>query len=1432
MNSLADRNLRLQDCKVHLLTRNLPSEPAARSWGLQGIACAMALLLAATCAHAQFGAQTVGASSGSQGITVTATVAGTVSSVEVLSLGSTSGDFAAGTGASNCASASLAVGGKCTESVTFTPAAPGLRLGAVVLVSTVGGVNTVLGTAYLSGTGQGGLGVLVAGNVLPVAGQLGIYKDPDIGDGGPATKAELHEPGGAVLDGAGNLYIADTDHNRIRMVCDVAAGPTPTATIAGTTCTNAGIISTIAGNGDPAYTGDGGLAANATVSSPESVALDGAGNLYIADSANNVIRMINAATGVITTVAGNFNGTVCSGASDPVGDGCAATKATLNQPEGVTLDGNGNLYIADTYNNRIREVNAATGVIATIAGSGAGGYNGDNMPAGTAELNLPYAVAFDAAGNMYIPDSANHRIRKVLAVSGVITAGSNITTFAGTGQPGLTACTATPVAANSAIVWAPSGVAVDAAGNVYIAETQNAAIRKVSAATGDISTLVQNGCGNYYFNDQFMPQVLYGPTGLYLDGMGDLYITDTLDMLIWKVQGNFVAIDLSTPVFQGQTSPTQPQTVENDGNAPLDLASITVETPPNPPDAEVDTTVANSCANGQTLTENADCEVGAVFAPPASPVLTVNTQETPIIDVADESMTGTALSTSPLKIELVGTAEPLYATNTLVTSSPNPSGLGQSVTFTVTVTTGSGALTGTVSISDTFSGVTTTLATALPVTASGSNSATATFAISTLLVGLHSITATYTPGTTDVHTGSTSPVYTQSVAEGTGVTLTSSGSPSTVGGNIIYLSTVGQSVTFTATVSNSGGGINPTGTVYFYDGFMLLGSQAINASYMATYTTSALTNGMHSITAQFVPSADTQLQSSTSPVLSQDVQAAAKIALISSQNPSTYGTAVTFTATITSSAAFPATGTVTFLNNGVSVGTGTLSGNPATATLLISSLPVGTDPITVTYAGDAYNSSASSAVLSQVVDEGQTVTTVTLATPNPGVAGTTETISATVTLTSGSAPLAGTVTFTSGTQTLGSATLTAGAASITPTLAIGSYQVVAAYQPSNPNAGASTSAPFPYSVVLATTQTTLVVAPNPDLVLTPITFTALVAGNGGTPTGSVNFLVNGTVVGTTALSGGKATYTDSTLLVGTYSITAQYLGDTNDSTSVSTATSLTVTTIPTTTVITSGITTGANPQVILVAAVLDNGAGPVPTGTVTFYNGNTVLGSATVDSTGAATITPSLALGANYSVDAVYSGDAEHGSSTSSALSVSGTPVDFGVTVTPATVTMASSQNATVTVTLISNANFTGTIGLGCSTLPVAVNCHFASISLNLPAGGSVSTQLTIDTNNPLGGGSSAMNRRPGDGRFSLAGLFLPLSLGFGFIFWRWRRRHARVFTMALVLVLTAAAFVATGCGGFSQATAAPGTYVIQVTGTNTASDVVHYQNVTLNITN
>jgi hypothetical protein len=522
---------------------------------------------------------------------------------------------------------------------------------------------------------------------------------------------------------------------------------------------------------------------------------------------------------------------------------------------------------------------------------------------------------------------------------------------------------------------------------------------------------------------------------------------------------------------------------------------------------------------------------------------------------------------------------------------------------------------------------------------------------------------------------------------------------------------------------------------------------------------------------------------------------------------------------------------VTFLDNGVSIGTGTLSGSPGMATLATSTLIAGTHPITVTYAGDNNNGGGSSAVpLNQVVKLAPTVTTVS-AMPTPGIAGNSETITATVKLASGTGPFTGNVTFTSGTATLGSAALNAmGVATITPTLAAGSYQIVATFS-GDANTAVSASAPLSYSVMLITTQTALIVTPDPGVILSPITFTATVTGNGVTPTGSVNFLSNGVVVGTSTLSGGTATFTESTLPAGTYTLTAVYLGSAIEATSTSPSVSETVEVIPTTTVLGTATTSGSNPQVILVAGVINNSTGPEPTGTVTFYNGTISLGTAPVDASGAATITPNFVIGTNYNVHAVYSGDTQHSPSTSQIITIPGAASAFTVTVTPATVTIPTSENATVTVTITSAGNFTDTIGLGCASLPAVVNCHFASISLMLPAGGTISTQLTIDTNNPLSGGTTAMNRRAGSGKFSLAGLFLPLSLGFGCIFWRMRRRNARILTSALILILAVAAFVSTGCGGFSQATAAPGTYVIQVTGTGATTNVIEYQNVNLDVT-
>jgi hypothetical protein len=1469
-----------------------------------------ALLLAASGAQAQFGSQPVGATTGNQGVTVTATLAGTVSSVEILTLGAPSGDFAAGTGTSNCASATLAQSATCTESITFTPVKPGLRLGAVVLVGTPSGGSgqSVLGTAYLSGTGVGGLGVLVSGNLLPVAGQLGLYTS--VGDGQPATQAELYLPSGIVLDGAGNLYIADSLHNRIRMVCASATS----ATIQGTICAGAGIISTIAGNGNPSYTGDGAPAASATLNGPGDVAIDGAGNLYIADSGNNVIRMITAATGVITTIAGNNGGSVCGSSSDAVGDGCPATQATLNQPEGVTLDATTNLYIADTNNHRIREVSSATGVISTIAGNGftngngTGGYNGDGIAATSAKLNFPYAVAFDASGNMYIPDSANHRIRQVMAVSGVITSASTISTLAGTGNAGATACTATPVAANQANVWSPSGVAVDAAGNVYIAETQNAAIRKVSAATGLISTLAQNGCGNYYAGGGFQPVQLYGLVGLYLDGSGDLYVADTLDMVVREIQGNFAALDYATPIRQGNTSTTQDETVENDGNAALDLTAIVPAT-----NAAVDSTVANSCTNGDSLAVNADCTIGAVFAPAESPTLPNNQTETPNIDVNEDAQPSVAAANSPLDIELVGTAEPVNSTTTTLTSNPDPSGFGQKVTFTVTVITGAGTgnLTGTVSIADTFGSTATTLASGLGLNASG----VATFSTSTLAVGPHSIVATYA-GDTMHFTSSSVPALIQTVLESTSTGLTSTANPSAIG----------QSITLTATVSVSGGGgITPDGTVSFIDGTTVLTTQAINAGGGAMYTTSTLTAGVHQITAVYNGDAAKQIQGSTSAVVNQDVQAPTTATLTSSLNPSLYGNSVTFTATIPPRGTTAPTGTVSFLDGASQIGTGTLSGNPGVATFTTATLNMGTHIMTVSYPGDSFNGPSSSLPLSQVVKQAQTATTITAA-PSPGIAGGPETITATVKVTSGSGTPTGTVTFTSGATQLGSAPLGGeGTATITPALAQGSYQILATYNGDSNNLG-SASAPLALTVVQSTTQTALTVSPNPALVQVPITFTAQVLGNGGTPTGSVNFIANGSVIGagtvnasgkatfttatlaagtysitatytgdanngsstssppsltislattatviavtpnpalvgaaititakvtgnggtptgsvnfiangttlnTATLTGGTASFTTSTLAPGTYTITVSYLGDAADSPSTSTSISEGVGLIPTSTSLGSSVTSGPPAQVVLVATVLNNGTDVLPTGTVSFMSNTTEVGSATLNASGVASITPNLTAGVSYNIVAMYGGDADHSPSSSPTIPVSGTPTLFSLGVKPSSVTMATSQNATVTVNLNSNGTFADTIGLGCASLPAGVFCHFSSPSVKLTAQGSASVQLTIDTNNPLSGGSSAMNFSPGNSRFSLAGLFLPISVVFGFVFWRLRRRNAGVFSMAMVLLLSAAALLATGCNSYSVNTAAPGNYVIQVTGTGASTNAQQYQNVSLSIT-
>jgi len=277
-----------------------------------------------------------------------------------------------------------------------------------------------------------------------------------------------------------------------------------------------GEISTVAGNGTAGYNGDWISPASAELNSPSGVFVDTFGNIYIADTNNNRIREVIAALDEIVTLAGD-------GIKGFSGDGGSAASAELNVPMGVVLDNTLNVYIADTNNNRIRKV--AGGVISTIAGDGTAGYNGNGILSTSAELNTPSAVAVDASGNIYIADSGNARIREVTA--------GNITTVAGTGTSGYNG---DGILATNAEISEVTGVASDPVGNIYIADTNNCRIRKVAVSTGIITTVAGDGtCG--YSGDSGVPDnaELSQPQSVAVDTEDNIYIADTSNERIRNV---------------------------------------------------------------------------------------------------------------------------------------------------------------------------------------------------------------------------------------------------------------------------------------------------------------------------------------------------------------------------------------------------------------------------------------------------------------------------------------------------------------------------------------------------------------------------------------------------------------------------------------------------------------------------------------------------------------------------------------------------------------------------------------------------------------------------------------------------------------------------------------------------------------------------------
>jgi len=322
-----------------------------------------------------------------------------------------------------------------------------------------------------------------AGVVTTIAGS-GTYGFAD----GTGNSASFDVAVGLVVDGAGNVYVADRFNNRIRKI------------------SSAGVVTTLAGSGTRAFAN--GTGTEASFAKPSGVVVDVSGSIYVADAEDSRIRKISAA-GVVTTLAGSGS----HGFADGTG-----TAASFNYPMGVAVDGAGNVYVADQFNERIRKINS-TGVVTTFAGSGTYGFADGTGTA--ASFNGPSGVAVDCTGNVYVADRSNHRIRKI-SPTGVVT------TLAGSGIYGFADGTGTAASFNT-----PSGVAVDRAGNVYVADAYNNRIRKISPA-GVVTTLAGSGTAGYS-NGTGTAASFYNPCGLAVDEADNIYVADFWNHRIRKI---------------------------------------------------------------------------------------------------------------------------------------------------------------------------------------------------------------------------------------------------------------------------------------------------------------------------------------------------------------------------------------------------------------------------------------------------------------------------------------------------------------------------------------------------------------------------------------------------------------------------------------------------------------------------------------------------------------------------------------------------------------------------------------------------------------------------------------------------------------------------------------------------------------------------------